>query len=333
MRILLMRTSSMGDVVLTTPAARAVRHAFPDAFIGFLTDAAFVPLYAASPHVDAVIAVRRAALDRSPAVFLRDAAALRRRRFDVSVDLQRKPKTALLALAASIPRRIGGTILDSERVSQANGLHASERAVTALAPLGVASADLTLDVRVPPDDDAAAAWRMGQAGAGRDGRPVLGIFPGAGWRPRAWPPGRFAQIARRAARMGWHVVVVGAANEGDIVHEVVCGGGSRVAAMLDLPLGVLAGVLHRCSVFLSNDSGPMHLAMAVGAPTVGLFGPGDLVRFGPRVAPHAAVREPIACSPCRQFRDHCRNNACMLLIRVEQVWETLMALYQSTAKT
>jgi ADP-heptose:LPS heptosyltransferase len=310
----------MGDVILTTPAIRAVRETFPNAYIAYLTNEAFASLVRSNPFLDAVIPVNRQLSNRSPRAVYRLWEALERDRFDVSCDFQRKVKTALLTWGGGAVRRFGGTRLDTDFVPLNARSYAADRALATIEPLGVARRDARIEVFVSHEDSADAFRRLEAASVEPESRPTLGVFPGAGWRPRAWMPERFAEVARRfIAERDGQVVVVGASQERDLVERVVAGLPERSATLLDLPLGTLAGVIRQCDVFVSNDTGPMHLAVAVGTPTVALFGPGNFERFAPRAEPHVALREPIACSPCKQFRNHCRNNACMRLISVEQV--------------
>jgi len=314
----------MGDVVLTTPAIRALRERFPDAYLAYLTDEAFAPLVRSNPFLDAVIPVNRRQRNRSLRAVWRLLDALEAERFDLSVDFHRRLQTAFLTWGGGVVRRIGGTLLDTDRVSLDGRDYAADRALAALEPLGVVSRGARLEVFVSEEETADALRRLEAAGVEPGGRPTLGVFPGAGWRPRAWMPERFAEVARRfLAELDGQVVVVGASPDRDLVERVVARLPKRTARLLDLPLGTLAAAIRLCDVFLANDTGPMHLAVAVGTPTVALFGPGNFARFAPRTEPHIALREPIACSPCKQFRNHCRNNACMQLIRVESVVEAV----------
>jgi ADP-heptose:LPS heptosyltransferase len=140
-------------------------------------------------------------------------------------------------------------------------------------------------------------------------------------------PDRFAEVARRAIdRDGMRVVVVGAEKDREATDRIAERLGDDATVLMDLPLGVLAGVLRKCAKFISNDTGPMHLAVAVGTPTLALFGPGNFERFAPRDAPHVAIREHIACSPCKQFSSRCRDNVCMQLITVDRVWGEVESL-------
>ncbi|GIX07220.1 MAG: ADP-heptose--LPS heptosyltransferase [Candidatus Poribacteria bacterium] len=330
-RVLFVRLGSLGDLVLTTAALRALREKDPEAEIHYLTDSALAPLLESDPDVSRVIAVPRRELDRRPGLYWRTVRRLREGRYAASVDFQGKPKTALLTFLAGIPLRIGGTRWDTHRIRREPSRYAGAEAVAMLAPLGVKKGDGRPRLFVS-EEAAQQAERLLRSRFPRweEGSvPLLGIFPGAGWAPRAWPPERFAAVAFRAVeRWDARVLLVGAAKEVERLARIRAAlPADRYAVFQEPSLGLLAALVARCDLFLSNDTGPMHLAVALGVPTVALFGPGEFVRFAPQFSPHRPIREPIACSPCDQFRDHCRNNACMLLLSVERVWAELEALF------
>jgi lipopolysaccharide heptosyltransferase II len=326
-RFIIMRLGSLGDVVLTSPAPRALRAAFPSAHIAFLTSTPFAPLYASNPHVDEVLTVDRARTNRDVGAIASLARRIREGRYDVSIDLHRKLKTAGIARLARVRTRVGGSALDTVRVTLDGSGHASEHALAALAPLGISDDDTRPEVFVSGEDEAAAIRLLRDHGIDPTDDRILGIFPGAGWEPRAWMPERFAEVARRAIdEDGMRVVVVGAEKDRGATDNIAASLGNDAVVLMDLPLGVLAGVLKQCAKFVSNDTGPMHLSVAVGTPTVALFGPGNFERFAPRHAPHVGIREHIACSPCKQFSNHCRDNVCMQLITVDRVWSEVESL-------
>ncbi len=317
--------------MLTSPVPRALRATFPSAHIAFLTSTPFASLYASNPHVDEVLTVDRARTNRDVGAVASLVGRLRRGRYDVSIDLHRKLKTAGIARLARVPTRIGGSRLDTVRVMldvpSHRESHASEHALAALTPLGIADDDARPEVFVSDEDEAAAVALLRDCGIDPDSDRILGIFPGAGWKLRAWMPERFAEIARRAIdKDGMRVVVVGAEKDREATDDIGASLGADAVTLMDLPLGVLAGVSKQCAKFVSNDTGPMHLAVAVGTPTLALFGPGNFERFAPRHAPHAAIREHIACSPCKQFSNQCRDNVCMQLITVDRVWREVESL-------
>ena len=316
-RILLMRLSSLGDVILTTPTARAVRRTFPKARIAFLTYARYLPVYANNPRVNAAIG-----LEDGPAGAAAALKRLRKERFDLSIDLHGKRKTALLARLAGIPRRAG---VGSARSAARGNVHAVRQGLRALQRTGVLDrfgpADEEMEFFTSAADDRAAA-RLLEGAA----RPRVGFFPGASWIQRMWMPERFAETANRVIdRLGGSALVTGGPHERDRVARIAEMTGGRARAFLDLPLGTLAALIRGCDLFVSCDSGPMHLSAAVQTPTAGLFGPGNRDRFRLLGARHANLWESIACSPCKQFRNHCANNACMRLLTVERVWRVVQA--------
>ena len=325
-RFLIIRLGSLGDVVLTSPAARALREAFPSAHIALLTSTPFAPLYASNPHVDEVLTMDRARTNRDIASVASLVRRIRRGGYTTSIDQHRKLNTAGMAFLARVPQRIGGTALDTNRVALDPSEHASEHALAALRPLDLDDGDARPEVFVSAEDRSAATDVLARHGVDPSSGGLLGIFPGAGWKPRAWMPERFAEIGRRAIDDGMRVVVVGAAKDRDATERIAESLGNNATVLMDLPLGVLAGVLERCAKFISNDTGPMHLAVALGTPTLALFGPGNFERFAPRHAPHVAIREHVECSPCKQFSNRCRDNVCMQLITVERVWSEVESL-------
>ncbi len=329
-RFLIIRLGSLGDVVLTSPAARALRKAFPSAHVAVLTSTPFAPLYASNPHVDEVLTVDRAQTNRDIASIASVVRRVRDGRYTTSVDLHRKLKTAGIAFLARVPTRIGGSALDTRRVTLDPSEHASQHALAALRPLDIDDDDdddARPEVFVSDEDRSAAVELLSRHRIDAASDRILGIFPGAGWKPRAWMPERFAEVARRAIDQdGMRVVVVGADKDRDATDRIAESLGEDATVLMDLPLGILAGVLGLCAKFVSNDTGPMHLAVAVGTPTLALFGPGNFERFAPRHAPHVGIREHIECSPCKQFSDRCPDNRCMQLITVDRVWAEVESL-------
>ena len=208
-RLLLIRLGSLGDLILTTPAARAARRAFPEAHVAVLTSEPLSAIYAGNPHVDEVLTVDRRRLNGSPAEVLRAVRRIRDGGFDVSVDLQRKPKTALLAWAGRIRRRIGATWLDTERVSAAPDEHASAEALRALAPLRVRTDDMRTEVSVSERDDAEALSLLQEKGVPIHGdyETMLQEVEGVDVIALPTPIHSHAPMTIQALDRGFHVLV------------------------------------------------------------------------------------------------------------------------------
>ena len=165
-----------------------------------------------------------------------------------------------------------------------------------------------------------------------NGGPLVGVHPGATNSPaKLWKASRFAEVARKLAEVeNAQVVIWGGTTEGELAAEVQRGLPSDVALMLQgkTSLADLIGVLTELSVFLSNDSGPMHLAAALAVRTVAVFGPTDARETGPMSSYARVVREPVDCSPCL-YRDCPIDHRCMERVTSERVYDEASALISS----
>jgi lipopolysaccharide heptosyltransferase II len=298
--ILVVRYSALGDVVLATSVLDPLLARFPGARIEWLTDAAYAPLLEGLPQLAAVHRLERGAAGsgegRASAVALR---ARLRGRFDLALDLQNKVRSAFVVRAAA-PRRLtfrrrtaGGAllaVLGADRpLARA---HATALYAEALAPLGVAAPGalhVSLSQRAKDLADAAL-------GAARS--PLVAIAPGARWTTKRWAPERFAAVADALAADGAAIVLAGGPGDREAFAGFRAALRAPVAAELSgLPVDALAAALARVRLLVACDSGPVHLASAVGTPVVGLYGPTSPVRWGP-AATGRALSLGLACSPC-----------------------------------
>jgi heptosyltransferase-2 len=174
-----------------------------------------------------------------------------------------------------------------------------------------------------PEDLAVADGTLRSVGID-PGRPLLGLSPGANWATKRWPAERFAGLARRALDRGVQVAVQGSVAEGDLTAQVarLAPGSVDLAGKLDLR--GLGGFIARCAAFAANDSGPMHMARALGIPTLALFGSTDPTMFDFRG--HEVLFAGVACAPCSFFgRRRCPRGhfRCMLDLTEERAWSAL----------
>ncbi|HEX2031088.1 MAG TPA: glycosyltransferase family 9 protein [Actinomycetota bacterium] len=349
-RLLLVRSDHLGDVVFTLPAAPLIRRLVPSARITYLVQPALEALPARCPAVDEVIGIPfppvlapyEAAAWRD--VVARHAPALRGR-FDAALLLRPEdPWSGALAHAAGIPVRVGcleprtrGFL--THGIDHRADLHASDLArriaVAALAAIGVAAPGTEAadagPVLVPTEADRREAAEALDPLVPRVGtRPAI-IHPGVGWRLKRWPPERWGQVAAGVhAEFGRRVVVVGGPDEGGLVDAVVAaGGGAAMALPTVVSVGGLAGLLERAAAVAACDSGPFHLAAALGTPAVGLYGPADPVAAAPLSAAdrHRVLRLDLPCAPCRELVDPpcgaAVDPACMAGLGVDAVVEAL----------
>lgn len=331
--ILLIRFGSLGDVVLTTPVIGAIREAFPKAYIAMLVGEKSVDVVSADPRLNEVIIFRRDIKGIDGLKEMQKVAEFTKKanfgvNFDVSIDMQRKFRSAYTAYRSKVKCRIGyhqpNAFLCNIKIADKVNKHAVDRNLDLLIPFGIENAMREPKMFISDEDRDFAINKFESHGLVSDDL-ILGIFPGAGWRPRCWMPERFAEVADLAIKNNnAKVVIFGGLGEGDIVNNVAQNMKSKPVLMNEkVTLRQLAGMIERCDVLLSNDTGPMHISIAMGTKTVALFGPGNHIKFQPIGEKHATIRHDVPCSPCKQFTNKCKDNICMKLITVEEVWEAV----------
>ena len=308
-RVLAVRLDNLGDVVMVTPALRALRAALaPGARLDLLASpagASLAPLLAGVDEVHALSAVWQDAEGRLPLDPARELAVVDRLRgYDAVVvftSFAQSPwPVAYAAYLAGVPVRVGvskefgGSVLTHRLTAPPDEQHQSDRALALLANAGVPTQGTHLSLRVPGDARERAARVRREAGV-PDRYAVL--LPGASCPSRRWSPERFRAAAQQ---LGMPVAVVGTAREAELVASIIGPGVVGLAGQLDVP--ALAAMIEGARVALTNNSGGMHLADAVGTPVVTLFaGTEDESQFAPRSVPARLLRVPTACSPCRAF--------------------------------
>ncbi len=308
-RVLAVRLDNLGDVVMVTPALRALRAALaPGARLDLLASpagAALAPLLEDVDEVHALRAVWQDADGRLPVDPARELAVVERLRgYDAVVvftSFAQSPwPAAYAAYLAGVPVRVGvskefgGSLLTHRLPAPPDSQHQTDRALALLASVGVPDRGRRLSLRVP--DDARERAETVRREAGLPATYAV-LAPGASCPSRRWAPERFAATARR---LGLPVAVVGTAEEAELVDRITGPGVVGLAGRLDVP--ALAALIAGAAVALTNNSGGMHLADAVGTPVVVLFaGTEDESQFAPRSVPARLLRVPTTCAPCRAF--------------------------------
>ncbi len=298
-RMVAVRLTALGDVLLATPALRALAHAHPDAPLTLVTSPAYAPLLEGLDFLDRVVPWARGRPVGELARALKADGPV-----TTYVDLQHKVRTAVLGRRLGAPRRLafrrrtltGGLAALVGRDAVRQGRHATRLYLDALELLGVdpprGKGALTPAVALP--EAARDAGARAVAALGR--RPVVAVAPGATWATKRWDPARFAAVARHLAEArGAALVLVGGPGDGPALEAC------RAAVAFDLDasdrdLPGLAGVLAATDVLVAGDTGLAHLASAVGAPVVSVFGPTAPSRWAP--AGSRVLSLGLDCSPC-----------------------------------
>jgi heptosyltransferase-2 len=303
-KILLMRFSSLGDVVLATAAANAIKQVRPDAELVFLTKPAYAPLLQGQGALSEVWALKGGSLAM--------ARRIRSARFDAVLDLQGKLRSRLFsAFSGARSVRMKNHALHRRLKVWFPALAAgapppvAERGVRAAAELlnfpfsgAVSLPSLALDGQ-------AIAWvdRILKSHGVQDGETLIGFCPGAAWFTKRWHPGNYAQAMGLLAGPGRRFVFVGDAVDAALAKRIVAyarkGADQAIIAAGQTDLPQLAALLKRCHVLLSNDSGPMHVAGALGVPVVALFGPTvEAFGFFPQGPKSLVLQRELSCRPC-----------------------------------
>lgn len=321
--ILLLKPGAIGDLLQITPVIRALVRKFPDARITVLVgNEPSVDLFRHNPYIAEVIVFEKKGRHRS----WRAMAGLRReiggRRFDLVVNFQRSNLKAWWIVSSCFPCRVL-----VYRKAKGRIVHAVVNHLEAVAPLGIdpVGADPTLEMHVGQEDDRWADELIAKENPSE--RPLVALNVGASHPVNRWPIGQFAELARRLyAEAGATVLLVGGA--GDRVLSDAVRDEAKVP-LIDLvgktSLLQLGALLKKCAVVVSGDTGPMHMATAVGTPVVALFGAADPERTGPVGEGHKVLQaRGVDCVPCRSRRcGHTPELECMTALSVSQVLDAM----------
>ncbi len=332
-RMLVVQSGFLGDVVLTTSLLGALRRRVPSSELVMLVTPAAAPLVARHPALDAVLVDAKRGDGGGVGGVLRLAGRLRRRRFTVAIAAHKSLRTALVLRAAGIPRRIGfasapGARLYTERIPRPRDGHDRDRLLALLAPFGAVMGAEPCAPWVALDAATHARAAALLAPLLASGRPLAGICPGAAWRTKRWPADAYGALVRGLEADGFACVLMGAADERAITAAVgAAAGGLGLDLAGSTDVAVLAAILARMTVVVTNDSAPMHVASALGVPQVAIFCatvPGQ--GYGPLGARAAVVEKDLACRPCgRHGGERCPRGTddCMELVEVADVREAI----------
>ncbi len=332
-RILLMQGAFLGDCVLTLPLLRQLRELFPSSSISVLARPETAGVFAQADPSAAVIEDRKRSSSFF-AEFFRLKRELRKGSFDLAVIPHRSLRSALLARLAGVPRRVGfsssaGAFLLTDKVPFSWLLHDLERNLTLLLPLKGSPQPAWPGLASPPDP----FKKFGLPESG-----LFGVNPGSAWPTKCWPAARYAEVIKRLhGELGLRAVLVGGPKEREVAAEVekLAGAGACFNLAGRTDLGELMAVIKRLSLFITNDSGPMHIAAAYGVPTAAVFGPTTReLGFFPYGERNEVLEEFLECRPCALHgsRSCPRGHfLCMKLITADKVHAAAVRLLGRSA--
>ncbi|WP_165244272.1 glycosyltransferase family 9 protein [Paludisphaera soli] len=326
-RICIIKPSSLGDVVHSLPILPELRRLWPQAHLSWVVSGSFRSLLEGREDLDRVIPY-----DKGPSGvswrglkgLARLASTLARERFDLTIDLQGLLRSGLMTAATRAPIRVGmadaregaGRFYTHTIEAPRASVHAVDRVMVAAEALGGRRSEPEFSLPIREEDEAWAVRTL--AGVAR---PTLVLNVGSRWLTKRWPVRHFAEVARRAvAEFGAGVVAVGAPEDRELVDGLRASLGRT--PVLDLcgatSLLQLAALARRTDLYLSNDTGPIHLAAAVGAHVVGVYTCTDPKLTGPYGPRAAVVRSCVWCAP--SFLKNCDRLECHDEVSPDRVW-------------
>jgi heptosyltransferase II len=352
-RILLLRLERIGDLLMSAPAIAAVRQFAPDAHIDLIVGSWNASSARLIPGIDRVETLDASWLSRGAGgggmrALMSQARSWRMRDYDLAINFEGDIRSHLLIALSGATERAGFTMagggplltrrfeFDPRQHTTANAWRLVTDTFKALGFRRAATDTPPLRLQLP-----ALARERAAALLGREER-VIALHASGGREIKQWPPERFAEAAARVARdYDATLVLTGSPGDRPIVDTVRAKLPDDIATIdltgeLDLP--ILGAVLERCLVFLTGDTGPMHLAAAVGTPTVAVFGPSDPARYAPISTRHRVVRIDLPCAPCNRIRlppERCQGHTpdCLEGVTVDAVVKAARELRDSQDST
>ncbi len=335
-KILLRGTNWVGDAVMSIPAMREIRRLFPRAQISLLVRSWVKDVYSAVEFIDEVIEYDNAGLHRGVRGLLRLCSDLRSRRFDLAILLQNAIEAAIISRLAVVPRILGyardgrGPLLthpiridpEIKQLHQVYYYLGILKGAGLLEPQSWPERNLVGSIRIGvTDKDLRDADVLLAERGVRRGEILIGINPGATYGgAKRWLTDRYAEVADRlASSFAARILIFGSRSERAIAQSLAGQTRCRPIVMAGLTtLAQLMGLLSRCNLLITNDSGPMHLAAALDVPQIAIFGSTSEVATGPLSQRATVIKNPVYCSPC--FLRECPIDLrCMTGISVERV--------------
>jgi len=334
-KILIIKPSSLGDIVHSLPFLDVIKKRFPASEIHWIIFEGFEGLLEGHPMIDKLWVINKDSwkeIGRAKdtlseiSTFVR---GLKKERFDLVIDLQGLLRSGLITAATGSPVRIGfkearegSSLFYTKKVAGGRDIHAVDRYLKIAEFLGCDISKVAFPF--PPFKKASSFESIVSSFILHPSSLVpnqgyIVIVPGARWKTKKWPPPKFGKLA---SLLPIKSVIVGGKSDVPVADEIVAlsdGKSYSLAGKTDLK--ELVAVIKGSEFLVTNDSGPMHIAAALGIPVFAIFGPTDPARTGPYGKGHTVIKADIACAPC--FRKSCDDLKCMDSISAEKVFETI----------
>ena len=336
--LLILQTSFLGDMILTLPLITEVRRRFPVGKLSLVCQPLSRELLQDHPAIDEIIVDDKKYADRGFGGLRRKAAFLAGKHFTLALTPHKSLRSALLLFLAGIPSRVGfaqsrGWFLYHQRVSRDPARHDVERNLSLLEGFGVSAGECrgTIDLPISPAVQTEVDRKLRALGV-RENQPLIGIHPGSVWPTKRWSRQGFSRLIHLLVeKFDCQAALFGGPQDASVVDDVLAGCDRAAISLVGhINMRELPAAIRRCRVFVTNDSGPMHIAVAERVPTVALFcATTPNQGFFPYTQHAIVIEKKLSCRPCASHggqRCPLGTEACMRLIEPARVLQEVEKL-------
>jgi ADP-heptose:LPS heptosyltransferase len=325
---------------MCTPALRAIRTNFPKSYIAFLVEKESSDILTFNPYLDQLIILERKRY-RNPFYFLEKILQIRKKQFDLVIDFLGNPRSAYLSFLSGAKRRVGfnlpwrrffyNIIMKSDQRPKYTAVHK----LSALQALGIEGFDMKLDFFIPDEANIFAERFFEENGVDQSNL-IISISPTSRRHFRRWSLERFARLADwLISRFKATVVLVWGPGEREVVEKVKDLMKEEALICWETKnLFQLGGIVKKCDLHIGNDNGTKHIAVALGKPTISIYGPQDPVSWThPDSSGHKFLKRKVDCPDCDKIKHKCTELSCLDLISVEDVQRVFLQLLKGLEKS
>ncbi|MFH1905324.1 MAG: lipopolysaccharide heptosyltransferase I [bacterium] len=327
-KILIIKPSSMGDIIHALPVLATLRKHYPKAEIAWIVKNKFSDLLAGNPDLTDVIP-----FDSNS--FLQLINTLRKRDFDVALDLQGLFRSGILAYLSKASHRIGFSKINSRELSYIfynhkvtppqKAVHVVDKNLSLLESLGISEYIYDFKIPISIQDLRFAKEFFASRKLVPERNKIIMLNPGAGWPTKRWPSEKFIRLADKLTEhINTKVIMSWGPQEKEIIENIKSNENNRITIMPQSTIKQLAAIIKSCDLFVGSDTGPTHLAAALEIPVVGLYGPSDPKRNGSYGTKNIIIQKDIPCVSC--WKRECDKIDCMKNISVDEVFEACIKL-------
>lgn len=331
------KLSSLGDIIHTFPLLSSIKRNIPEAHISWIVDYQFKDVIECNNDVDEILPVKLRRKGRNKFINnLKNMIELSKlhnimskKGFDITIDAQGLIKSGIITYMTRAPIRIGfeknscresfNSIFTNLRISpESKRSHVIFKNMALLKGLNISDNDVKISIRIPDEERSNIMALLNEKGI-KEGDYIIGINPSSTWVTKRWKQERFANLSDKLiSNYGAKIVIIGGKNDECFVDSVLNAMKREGIKIITGSIKELIATISFFQIYIGNDSGPIHIASAIGIPCVGIFGPSSLARNGPFKSEMYSVQSPSFCSPCFTKRT-CNKFICMDDISVDNI--------------